>query len=159
MGPLDSALCWNSQVLSENLWKVGGFYRTQSGSSQEDPLSPYLFILCAEGPSALVEKRVRNGTVHGFRVCRRAPSFSRLLCADDSVFFFKASVEECNNMKLPFEEFENASGQAINYSKSGIFFSCNRSIEQRHLVMQNLGVSQDLKHDQVPKAHVTNWPQ
>ena len=47
-------------------------------------------------------------------------------------------------MKLLFEEFENASGQAINYSKSGIFFSSNTSTEQRHLVMQNLGVSQDL---------------
>ena len=72
------------------------------GFRQGDPLSPCLFILCVEGLSALVEKKVWNGTIHGFRVCRRAPNVSNLLLADVSVFFFKAYVEECNNMKILF---------------------------------------------------------
>ena len=45
------------------------------------------------------------------------------------MFFFKASVEECQNMKRVLAEFEQASGQAINYTKSVFFFRGNTSLE------------------------------
>ena len=54
---------------------------------QGDPLSPYLFFLCAEGFTSLLTKAKGEGKLHGVSICRRAPSISHLLFADDSLFF------------------------------------------------------------------------
>lgn len=41
-----------------------------------DPLSPYLFILCAEDLSSLLRNENRRGHLHGYRVSKRASSIS-----------------------------------------------------------------------------------
>jgi hypothetical protein len=46
---------------------------------QRDPLYPYLFLLCAEGFSALLNKAKEDGQISGVRICRNAPSISHLL--------------------------------------------------------------------------------
>jgi hypothetical protein len=48
------------------------------------PLSPYLFLLCAEGFSALITHAKEQGNLIGVKVCRNAPSVSHLLFVDDS---------------------------------------------------------------------------
>nr|DAD49162.1 TPA_asm: hypothetical protein HUJ06_019099 [Nelumbo nucifera] len=87
------------------------------GLHQGDPLSPYLFILCAEGLSALMYKAEREGLIYGYRICQGAPSVSHLLFADNSFFFFKAEERECNSIKNILKVYEEASGQAINFSE------------------------------------------
>lgn len=57
------------------------------GLRQRCPLSPYLFIICAHGLSTLIEKAVGRETLHGVKICRRAPIVSHLLFADDSFIF------------------------------------------------------------------------
>lgn len=56
-----------------------------------DLLSPYLFILCAEGLSSLLHRENQWGNIHGSRVDRRVSSISHLLFADDSLLFSCAS--------------------------------------------------------------------
>jgi hypothetical protein len=46
------------------------------GLRQGDPLSPYLFILCAEGLTNLIHKYEGKGDIHGVKVCRGAPSLT-----------------------------------------------------------------------------------
>ena len=55
------------------------------GLRQADPLSPYLFLLCAEGLTSLKDHAENNGELHGVQVCRNAPAVSNMLFADDSL--------------------------------------------------------------------------
>ena len=48
------------------------------GLRQGDPLSPYLFLLCAEGLSALIKKAVVEGSMEGISVCRNGLALSHL---------------------------------------------------------------------------------
>lgn len=58
------------------------------GLRQGDPLSPYLFILCAQGLTSMINKAMANGALHGLRLGRNGPSISHLMFTDDSIFFF-----------------------------------------------------------------------
>jgi len=50
----------------------------QRGLRQGNPLSPYLFILCAEGLSALLQKAEQEGKLEGIKICQRAPRVNHL---------------------------------------------------------------------------------
>ena len=58
------------------------------GLRQGDPLSPYLFIICAEGLYALIRKAKSRGDINGVKICNNAPIVSHLLFADDCFLFF-----------------------------------------------------------------------
>ncbi|XP_019151047.1 PREDICTED: uncharacterized protein LOC109147845 [Ipomoea nil] len=112
------------------------------GLRQGDPLSPYLFIICAEGLSLMLQQANREGLIHGCRVARGAPQVSHLFFADDSLLFFKAKEEEANEIKRCLTAYENLSGQVVNYHKSNICYSRNTGIIDRDNVAQVLGVTQ-----------------
>jgi hypothetical protein len=96
------------------------------GLRQGDPLSPYLFIICAEGLSALIKDVESRGILTGIKVCRHAPSVSHLLFADDCFLFFKAIEDQVHVMKTILSTYELASGQAISLPKSEIY--CSRNV-------------------------------
>lgn len=57
------------------------------GLRQGDPLSPYLFILCAEGLSSALNHACSTNLLHGNRVCRAAPPVSHLFFANDCILY------------------------------------------------------------------------
>ena len=95
------------------------------GIRQGDPLSPYLFMLCAEGLSSLIRRAVENGDMEGLAVSRGGPRLSHLFFADDSLIFCKASMDECNSLQRILQVYEQASGQQLNCAKTSLFFSSN----------------------------------
>uniref|UniRef100_A0A803NIX6 Reverse transcriptase domain-containing protein n=1 Tax=Cannabis sativa TaxID=3483 RepID=A0A803NIX6_CANSA len=57
------------------------------GIRQGDPLSPYLFLLVAEGLSDIVRSKEHANLFKGVSICRSAPSISHLLFANDNLLF------------------------------------------------------------------------
>lgn len=72
-----------------------GEIKPTRGLRQGDPLSPHLFILCAEGLLALLHKAVQNKSLKGVAASAKGPKISHLFFADDSLIFGKATVQEC----------------------------------------------------------------
>ncbi|CAN1729936.1 LINE-1 reverse transcriptase homolog [Linum perenne] len=117
-------------------------FTPERGLRQGCPLSPFLFLICAEGLSAMVRKAAEDNLIHGVRVRRGAPAVTHLLFADDSFFFFRADIEETRKVKDIFQKYGRASGQLINFAKSGIFFSKSTCNMLKDAVKEILGVSQ-----------------
>lgn len=113
------------------------------GIRQGDPLSPYLFVLCAEGLSAMLHESERRGSIHGIRVCRGAPSVSHLFFADDTLIFARADGAKTATIKGILNSYGLASGQLINYSKSAMFFSTNTP----HQIRDNLCHVMEVRRD------------
>jgi hypothetical protein len=76
-----------------NLNRVGTVYPGK-GLRQGDPLSPYLFIVVAEGLSTLIKYFMANGDIHGVKICKRVPVVSHLLFADDCFIFCRDNAQE-----------------------------------------------------------------
>ena len=69
------------------------------GLRQGDPLSPYLFLLCAEGLTGLVLEATRSSILLGISICRGSPTITHLLFADDSVIYTKANGQESRELQ------------------------------------------------------------
>jgi len=67
---------------------VAGTILPGRGLWQGDPLSPYFFILCAKGLSALIRRAEWRGDPHDTTICTNAPVISHLLFADDRFLIF-----------------------------------------------------------------------
>lgn len=98
-------------------------FRPSSGVRQGDPISPYLFLLAAEGLSCLLKGQGVGVEVHGIQVAASAPEVNHLLFADDSLLFFGASNANAIRVLELLHKYCNASGQRINMDKSSIYFS------------------------------------
>lgn len=92
------------------------------GICQEDPPSPYLFILCSEGFTALVREVEETGDLKGFGF-GRGTSVSHILFADDLLLFTLAHMSQAAKLKVIFAVYEDCSGQTINFDKSNVFFN------------------------------------
>ena len=91
-----------------------GFITPSKGIRQGDPLSPYIFLLCAEGLSALLRKAEEQRVLKGIRSSQQGVSIFYLLFADDSLLFCRATVGECRRLLHLLGQYEDASGQQIN---------------------------------------------
>uniref|UniRef100_A0A803PIN7 Reverse transcriptase domain-containing protein n=1 Tax=Cannabis sativa TaxID=3483 RepID=A0A803PIN7_CANSA len=95
------------------------------GIRQGCPLSPYLFIICAEGFSSLIRHYEATRLISGCKVAKGAPTISHLLFTDDSYVYCQASKEEASHVLSLLQTFEHASSQKVNLHKSSAFFSSN----------------------------------
>src|SRR5664279_1478353 len=92
------------------------------GIRQGDPISPYLFLLCTEGLSCLLQQREAQGELQGIKNGRLGPSISHLLFADDSIFFARSDKRSVDTLHRVLKTYCEGSGQKINLEKSTIFF-------------------------------------
>lgn len=62
----------------------------ERGIRQGDPLSSYLFLVCMEGLTTLIQDYERRKLLSGIQVARGAPIISHMFFADDTYIFCKA---------------------------------------------------------------------
>jgi len=79
-----------------------GFFQSQRGLRQGDPMSPFLFILAMEGLNSMIRKASENGWLQGFSANANrgdAMEISHLLYADDSLVFCGAEVNHIRHLR------------------------------------------------------------
>jgi hypothetical protein len=102
-----------------------GYIKPGRGLRQGDPLSPYLFLICAEGLSALLRKAERDSLIKGVSIYKGGPRISHLFFVDDSIIFCRASQDDSQALLKVLSVYERASGQKVNGAKTALFFSHN----------------------------------
>ncbi|XP_071718492.1 uncharacterized mitochondrial protein AtMg01250-like [Rutidosis leptorrhynchoides] len=70
-------------------------FRMRRGVRQGDPLSPYLFIIVAEGFNMLMKRAIESSLYKGLVIGKDKVKLTHLQYADDTVFF-----EEWNKSNL-----------------------------------------------------------
>ena len=134
-----SCMSFVTYVVLLNGQPVGNI-KPSRGLRQGDPLSPYLFLLCALGLQSLLHKAEVNGEINGVAICHNGPRISHLFFTDDSVVFCRAREEECQKIIDLLSIYERGSGQKINRDKTNIFFSSNTPPGDQIAIQQLLGV-------------------
>lgn len=108
-------------ILSNLTGDLKAIYITPTqGLRQGDPVSPYLFFICAKSLSALLKKNVDNGLMKGAAACSRGLEISHLFFTDDSLIFCRATREDCSSLEHVLETYEQASGQQLNWDKASL---------------------------------------
>ncbi|CAB4268374.1 unnamed protein product [Prunus armeniaca] len=122
--------------------KPTGHILPTRGIWQRDPLSPFLFLICAEGLTAMIHKAEARRSLQGFRFCATGVSVSHLFFADDAVLFCKAEEAEVVCLKRILSTYESGSGQRINLDKSSALFSPKCPDYLRQQLVDILGVQE-----------------
>jgi len=91
----------------------------ERGLRQGDPLSPFLFLLAAEGLSVLMQSMVSAGLYHGYTIGGGdGVSISNLQFADDTLLLAEKSWANVRSMRAVLIIFEQVSGLKVNFHKS-----------------------------------------
>jgi hypothetical protein len=111
------------------------------GLRQGDPLSLFLFLFVADGPSTLLQKEVAANNIESLKIYRRAPVISRLLFADDSLLFLKAQLGQAIKIKEVLEVYASSTGQLINPNKCSVMFGESFPLDRRVEVKSCLDIT------------------
>lgn len=114
--------------------KIFKNYRPSRGIRQGDPLSSYLFILCAKALSVHLLQAEQAGIIQSVPTSPKGPRLNHLFFADDSLLFCKDTHQDWQNLTEILEKYERALGQKLNRDKTSIFFSRNTSLEIESLL-------------------------
>lgn len=113
-------------LLNEDV--VGNIF-PKRGIHQGDPLSPFLFLLCAETLSRLLARKEAIGKVHRIKIAWQVRPISHLLYVDDLLFFCRENSAKTNVLAKSFNCYCRWSGQLANKDKSHVWFSKETSQE------------------------------
>jgi hypothetical protein len=115
-------------------------FSVKLNGSLSDPLSPYLFLFCVEGFSALLRRAQLDRQLSGVSFGTGGPTVTHLLFADDSVVFLEASSACLAALKDILQKYEVSSGQWVNLNKSSIYFGKGCPEPMRALLKGVIGI-------------------
>lgn len=83
---------------------------TTRGLRQEDPLSPYFFLLCTEGLHGLMKQAATMGALCGVAMWKNGPKLTHILFANDSLVFCRVDAHDCQNLLAILTAYERTLG-------------------------------------------------
>jgi hypothetical protein len=92
------------------------------GIRQGDPLSPFLFIIMAEGLSRSIHAAIASNSLMGLPLHGISPPISHSQFVDDTLMMGSPTVKEAHSFLSILQSFSEASGLDFNKDKSQIFF-------------------------------------
>ncbi|XP_038972705.1 uncharacterized protein LOC120104884 [Phoenix dactylifera] len=99
------------------------FFESTMGLRQGCPLSPYLFILCADILSRDLQRVCARRELEAYVPALGASPLSHLLFADDCLLLARARVSDARVLRRVVADYCMASGQRVNFQKSAVRFS------------------------------------
>ncbi|CAM8960074.1 unnamed protein product [Rhodiola kirilowii] len=119
---------------------ISEIIRPKRGLRQGDPISPYLFLICAEWLTYTLSRYREIGLLEGIKICRGAPIISNLMFADDCLLFIKSTKNSVSWIRNILKRYEAVSGQKVNLSKSEVV--CSKAVPEafRQELVERMGV-------------------
>lgn len=77
---------------------------------QGDPIFPYLYLICVEGLSLLLDEVENSAKIKGVRVARSCLTLDHLFFAYDSIVFCRATIEEWQEIQSILITYKKALG-------------------------------------------------
>ena len=106
-----------------------GYFFPERGLRQGDPLSPFLFLFCAEALSAYFRLKEREGRICGVRLAPAATPITHLFFTDDSVVFCKANVKEAGEVVKILDDMGKCLAKLLIWEK--VLFSLVKTVQRR----------------------------
>lgn len=95
-------------------------FKLEKGLRQGDPLSPFLYLLAAEGLSISMTRVADHGLFDGAELGNNRIKIPLLQYADDIIFVGVATVENAITMRRILRNFELVSGLKVNFQKCSL---------------------------------------
>lgn len=125
-------ILFSISIVSYRILSQGSYFGSivsEKDIRQGDLISLYLFILCTEGLSRMIQSRANRGLLHMCKIAPSVPQVSHMFFADDSIMFFNAKINEAKVIQIILMDYASASEWVINISKSLVCFSGNAKVE------------------------------
>jgi hypothetical protein len=103
------------------------------GIRQGDPLSPFLFVLMAEGLGCYLKASVLEGSLKGLPLHNIQPTPSHSQFVDDTLLLNTLTTREATKLNSILTDFADASGMALNLDKSKLYFFNTPVVVQNHI--------------------------
>ena len=121
--------------------KAHVFIKPERGIRQGDPLSLFLFILCAEALVSKLNHSEASGLLTGIGMSSSGPRVHHMLFADDSLLMCKANELESKEVVECLKAYGETSGHRINFQKSSIIFGAQVPNTLKDQVKQILSIT------------------
>lgn len=116
-------------------------FNASRGIRQGDPLSPFLFILAAEGLGRYFKREQRERKIKGLRLWGSNLPITHQQFVDDIMLFCEPTIKEAKGIKRILDLFMEASGMEVNKDKSCTFVFNTLESVKSHLT-RTLGFRQ-----------------
>ena len=88
-------------------------FKPNCGIRQGDPLSPYIFIICTNILSCMLQKLEDSGTLKGVAINKGRLPISHLMFADDIIIFFKVANQIQTSSAKPYKVFVHCQAKRL----------------------------------------------